>query len=114
MTTGALQYLLGMGFLTPDTTSRMPSTGTHANRNRAGQTALTENGAECRRKQRKGKESLWLSEAPVKKNIWQMHTPARTSPQESAQTQYGLEVCIRMHLVNGTGSSLSLGQPTPE
>ena len=46
--------------------------------------------------------------------ILQMHTPARTSQCWSRQTQHGLEVCIWMHLVNGTGNSPSLGQPTPE
>ena len=62
----------------------------------------------------KGKESLWLLEAPVRKMILQMHTPARTSQCWSRQTPHGLGVCIWMHLVNGTGNSLSLGQPTPE
>jgi hypothetical protein len=73
-------------------------------------------GAERRRRQRKGqeKESLWLSEALVRKIILQMHTPARTSQCWSRQTQHGLRVCIWMHLVNGTGSIPSLGQPTPE
>ena len=31
----------------------------------------------------------------------------------SRQTPHGLEVCIWMHLVNGTGNSPSPGQPTP-
>ena len=61
----------------------------------------------------KGKESLWLLEAPVRKIILQVHTPARTSQCRSRQTQRGLGVCIWVHLVNGTGSSLPLGQPTP-
>ena len=61
-----------------------------------------------------GKESLWLLEAPVRKIILQMHTPARTSQCWSWQTQHGLGVCIWMHLVNGTGNSPSLGQPTLE
>ena len=61
----------------------------------------------------KGKESLWLLEAPVRKIILQMHTPARTSWCWGRQTQHGLGVCIWMHLVNGTGSSLSPGRPTP-
>ena len=61
-----------------------------------------------------GKESLWLLEAPVRKIILQMHTPARTSQCWSQQTQHGLGVCIWMHLVNGTGNSPSLGQPTSE
>ena len=34
----------------------------------------------------KGKESLWLSDAPVRKIILQMHTPARTSQCGSRQT----------------------------
>ena len=63
----------------------------------------------------KGKESLWLSEAPVSKIILQMHTPARTSQcwsrQTPAWTLHG--VCIWMPLVNGTGNRLSPGQPTP-
>ena len=58
----------------------------------------------------RGKESLWLLEAPVRKIILQMHTPARTSQCWSRQTQLGLGVCIRMRLVSGP----SLGQPTPE
>ena len=53
-----------------------------------------------------------LSEAPVRKMILQMHTPARTSQCWSQQTQHGLGVCIWMHLVNGTGNSPSPGQPT--
>ena len=61
----------------------------------------------------KGKESLWLLEAPVGKMIPQMHTPARTSQCWSRQTRHGLGVCIWMHLVNSTGNSLSPGQPTP-
>jgi len=56
---------------------------------------------------------LWLLEAPVRKIILQMHTPARTSQCWSRQTQHGLGVCIWMHLVNGTGNSPSPGQPTP-
>ena len=62
----------------------------------------------------KEKESLWLLEAPVRKRILQMHTPAHTSQSWSRQAQHGLGVCIWMHLVNGTGNSLPLGQPTPE
>ena len=58
--------------------------------------------------------TLWLVAAPVRKMILQMHTPARTSQCWSRQTPLGLGVCIWMHLVNGTGNSLSLGQPTPE
>ena len=66
-------------------------------------------------KERKnGKESLWLLEAPVRKIILQMHTPARSSQCWSRQTQHGLGVCIWMHLVNGTGNSPSTGQPTLE
>ena len=61
----------------------------------------------------KGKESLGLLEAPVRKTILQMHTPARTSQCWSRQTPHGLGVCIWMHLVNGTGNSPPLGQPTP-
>ena len=60
--------------------------------------------------------SLWLLEAPVRKIILQMHTPARTSQCWSRQTQHGLGVCIWMHLVNGTGNtgnSPSPGRPTP-
>ena len=56
----------------------------------------------------------WLLEAPVRKMILQMHTPARTSQCRSRQTRHGLGVCIWMHLVNGTGNSLSPGQPTLE
>ena len=85
--------------------------------NRAGQAMLAENGAERRRRQRKGqkgKESLWLLEAPVRKMILQIHTLVRTSQCWSRQTQHGLGVCIWMHLVSGMGNSLSLGQPTPE
>ena len=62
----------------------------------------------------KGKESLWLLEAPVRKIILQMHTPARASQCWGRQTQHGLGVCIWMHLVNGTGNSPSPGQPTLE
>ena len=62
----------------------------------------------------KGKESLCLLEAPVRKIILQMHTPARTSQCWRRQTQHGLRVCIWMPLVNGTGNSPSLGQPTLE
>ena len=58
-------------------------------------------------------ESLWLLEAPVRKTILQMHTPARTSQCWSRQTQQGLGVCIWMHLLNGTGNSPSPGRPTP-
>ena len=46
--------------------------------------------------------------------ILQMHTPARSSQCWSRQIQHGLGVCIWMHLVNGTGNSPSLGQPTLE
>ena len=49
----------------------------------------------------------------VRKMILQMHTPARTGQCWSQKTQDGLGVCIWMHLVNGTGNSLSLGRPTP-
>ena len=35
-------------------------------------------------------------------------------PPGCRQTRHGLGVCIWMHLVNGTGNSPSLGQPTPE
>ena len=62
----------------------------------------------------KWEESLWLLEAPVRKIILQMHTPARSNQCWSQQTQHGLGVCIWMHLVNGTGNSPSLGQSTPE
>ena len=82
-----------------------------------GQTKVAENGAECRRRQKKrteGKESLWLLEAPVRKMILQMHTPARTSQCWSRQTQHGFGVCIWLHLVNGTGNSPSLGWLTAE
>ena len=57
---------------------------------------------------------LWLLEAPVRKIILQMHTPARSSQCWSWQTQHGLGVCIWMHLVNSTGNSPSPGQPTLE
>ena len=40
----------------------------------------------------KGKESMWLLEAPVRKMILQMHTPACTSQWWSRQTQLGLGV----------------------
>ena len=53
---------------------------------------------------------MWLSEALV---IPQMHTLACTSQCWSGQTQHGIGVCIWMRLANGTGNSLSLGQPTP-
>ena len=56
----------------------------------------------------------WLLEAPVRKIVLQMHTPARSSQCWSRQTQHGLGVCIWMHLVNGTGNSPSPGQPTLE
>ena len=62
----------------------------------------------------KGKELFWLLQAPVRKTILQMHTPARTSQCWSQQTQHGLGVCIWMHLVNCTGNSPSPGQPTLE
>ena len=45
--------------------------------------------------------------------ILQMHTPVRSSQCWSRQTPHGLGVCIWMPLVNGTGNSPSLGQPTP-
>ena len=45
---------------------------------------------------------LRLLEAPVRKIILQMHTPARSSQCWSLQTPHGLGVCIWMHLVNGT------------
>ena len=48
------------------------------------------------------------------KNPLQMHTPTRTSQCWSRQTQHGIGVCIWMHLVNGKGSSPSLGQLTLE
>ena len=54
-----------------------------------------------------------LLQAPVRE-ILQIHTPVRTGPYWSRQTQHGLGVSIWMHLVNGAGSSPSLGQPTPE
>ena len=60
----------------------------------------------------KGQESLWLLEAPVRKMIRQMHTPAHTSQCWSRQT-HGLGVCIWMHLVNSTCNSPSPGLPTP-
>ena len=56
--------------------------------------------------------SEWLLQAPVRE-ILQIHTPVRTGPYWSRQTQHGLGVSIWMHLVNGAGSSPSLGQPTP-
>ena len=58
--------------------------------------------------------SLWLSEAPVRKIILQIHTPARSSQCWSRQTQHGLGGCTWMHLVNGTGNSPSPGQLTLE
>ena len=61
-----------------------------------------------------GKESLWLLEAPVRKIILQMHNPARTGQCWGRQTRHGLEGCIWMHLVNGTGNSPSPGRPTLE
>ena len=61
-------------------------------------------------KERKGKESLWLLEAPVRRIILQMHTRARTSQCWSRQTQRRFGVCIWMHRVNGTGNRPS---PTP-
>ena len=84
--------------------------------NRTGQTALAENGRVQKEKKERenGKESWWLLEAPVRKIILQMHTPARSSQCWSRQTQHGLGVCIWMHLVNGTGNSLSPGPPTLE
>ena len=60
----------------------------------------------------RGKESLWLLEAPVRKIILQMHTPALTSQCWGLQTLHGLGVCIWMHLVNGTGKTPSPGQRT--
>ena len=54
---------------------------------------------------------MWLLQAPVRKLDLQMHTPARTSQCRSWQTQHGLTVCISIQLVNGTGNSLSAGQP---
>ena len=51
---------------------------------------------------------------PCQKIILQLHTPVCTSQCWSWQTQHGLRVYIWMHLVNGTGNSPSLGQPTPE
>ena len=71
--------------------------------------------AQKEEKERKnGKESSWLLEAPVRKIILQMHTPARSRQCWSRQTQHEFGVCIWMHLVNGTGNSPSLGQPTLE
>ena len=62
----------------------------------------------------KGKESLWLLEAPVRKNYpADAHPSAHESVLESANP-HGLGVCIWMHLVNGTGNSPSPGQPTLE
>ena len=60
----------------------------------------------------KGEESFRLSEGPVRKIILQMHTPVGTSQCWSQQPRHGLGMCIWMHLVNGTGNSPSLGQPT--
>ena len=68
----------------------------------------------AKKERTKGKESLWLLEAPFRKIILQMHTPARTSQCWSRQTQHGLGVCTWMHLVNSTGNSPSPGQPTLE
>ena len=38
---------------------------------------------------------------------------AAPPPPRPRQTQHGLGVCLWRHLVNGTGNSLSPGQPTP-
>ena len=46
------------------------------------------------KERKKGKESLRLFEAPVKKIILQMHTAAHTSLCWSRQTQHGIGVCI--------------------
>ena len=62
----------------------------------------------------KGKESLWLLEARVRNMILQMHIPVRTSQGWSRHTWHGLGVCIWIQMVNGTGNSPSLGQPTLE
>ena len=94
----------------------------HGERDKQGE--ITGQGKHTRRKQcraqkeererAKGKESLWLLEAPIRKIILQMHTPARTSQSWSRQTRHGLGVCIWMHLVNGTGNSTPPGQQTLE
>ena len=49
----------------------------------------------------------------LRKIILPMHTPACTSQRSSRQTQRGLGACIWVHLVNGMGSSPSLGQLSP-
>ena len=41
---------------------------------------------EKKKERTRGKESLWLLEAPVRNIILQMHTPARTSQCWSRQT----------------------------
>ena len=51
--------------------------------------------------------------SPCQGNPADTHTPVRTGPYWSRQTRHGLGVSIWMHLVNGAGSSPSLGQPTP-
>ena len=61
----------------------------------------------------KWKELLWLLEAPVRNDPADAHPSAHKSVLESANP-HGLGVCIWMHLVNGTGNSPSLGQPTLE
>ena len=65
------------------------------------------------KERKKGKESLWLLEALVRKIILQMHTPACTSQCWSRQTRHGLGVCIWMHLVNGMGQQPVSGTADP-
>ena len=60
-----------------------------------------------------GKDHLWLLEAPVRTMILQMYTPLCTSQCWGRQTPHGLGVCMRMHLVNGTGNSPVSGTADP-
>ena len=57
--------------------------------------------------------SLWLSEAPVREIVLQMHTPARSSQCWSRQTPAWTRSVHLDAPVNGTGNSPSPGQPTP-
>ena len=82
------------------------------------QTALAENGAECRRRRRKGKmgKNHCGCEKPLSGKLSCRCTRqrAQVSAGVGMQTQHGLGVCIWMHLVNGMGNSPSLGQLTME
>ena len=85
--------------------------------NRTGQTARAGNGAERRRRRRKGKTGknhLWLLEAPVRNIIPRMHTPsALKSVLESANPRTDSGCASGCPWSTARATAPSPGRPTP-